>query len=107
MYVVGQEVLEKVLGELRITREKRRQIQMLSRQDLQRYLIRLYKLGYEDGINAVEGRLGTERDIRQKEDAEEEVKVDWDDVLKLIGEVRGIGKKLTEAIDKKLKEAMG
>lgn len=104
MYVVGQEILEKVLGELRITREKRRQIQALSRIDLQRYLVRLYKLGYEDGINAVEGRFATEHDALQKEDDEEEVKIEWDDVLKVIGEVRGIGPTLLNAIDAKLKE---
>lgn len=41
----------------------------------------------------------------QEASEEEEVKADWDDVLRIIGEVKGIGQKRLADIDKKMREA--
>lgn len=95
---VSDESVEKVLSELSITREKRRRIQTMNKDELQRYLTNLYKIGVEDGANACYRAV-------QKEQAEaESVEVDWEDVLNVISQVAGIAPSMVSAIDTKLRE---
>ena len=102
---VSEESFEEVAAGLIMTREKRREIQKMNRDDLQRYLIRLYKLGFEDGMDALQAMLE-----EKAEEAEgytvpfEEITLDWEDVLSVIARVRGIGPRLLQKIDEKLKE---
>lgn len=96
---VSDEVVNKVSEELIITRQKRREIQKLSTKDLTRYIVRIYRLGFEDGAESCE------KAMQEKACEDEEVKADWDDVLRIIGEVKGIGQKRLADIDKKMREA--
>lgn len=101
MGIISDDAEKQVISELIVGREKRRQIQNLSRQDLQRYLVRLYRLGFDAGADAVQKQL---EEKVQEDIYEEEVSVDWEDVLKVISEVRGVGPRILQAIDTKLKE---
>lgn len=97
---VTEEAVQRVLSEMVVNREKRRQIQKMTTEDLKRYLVRIYRMGFEDGADACE------QAARNEAEETEEVKVDWDDVLRVIGEVKGIGPKMLDAIDQKMKEAI-
>lgn len=102
---VSEDSFEEVAAGLIMTREKRREIQKMNRDDLQRYLIRLYKLDFEDGMDALQAMLE-----QKAEEAEEDtlpfeaVTLDWEDVLSVIAKVRGIGPRLLQKIDEKLRE---
>ena len=100
---VSEDAFKTAIDELKVTREKRRQIQSFSRQELATYLGRLYKKGFEDGANAVQDEVNEE--INSIKGDDEEVSVEWEDVLKVIGEVQGVSEKLLADIDSKLKEA--
>lgn len=106
---VTDETVEKVTSELVVNRQKKRAIQSMSTKELTRYLVHLYRQGFEAGAEAIEKAMQQEAESRHADPEAEydEVKADWDDVLRLIAEVKGVGPKLTEAIDRKLKEAMG
>ncbi len=98
---VTEEAVQRVLSEMVVNREKRRQIQKMTTEELKRYLVRIYRMGFDDGADACE------QAARKEAEETEEVKVDWGDVLKLIGEVKGIGPKMLDAIDQKMKEVIG
>lgn len=98
---VTEEAVQRVLSEMVVNREKRRQIQKMTTEELKQYLVRIYRMGFEDGADACE------QAARKEAEETEEVKVDWGDVLRVIGEVKGIGPKMLDAIDKKMKEAIG
>ncbi len=105
MGYVRPEDFDAVVAGLVITRERRREIQKMSRDELQLWVINLYKAAFEDGINQIERLF----EIRYEEaDAEalpfEEISVSWEDVLAVIAEVKGVGPKILANIDKKLKE---
>lgn len=104
---VSDAAVDQVMEELVINREKKRAIQGMTTPELTRYLVRLYRLGFEAGADAIEQAMKQEAAARHSgpEEEYEEIKADWDDVLRLISEVKGIGPKLTWAIDQKLKEA--
>lgn len=106
---VTEEAVENVIRELVVNRQKKRAIQSMSTKELTRYLVHLYRLGFEAGADAMDQAVRAEAAAKHSdpEGEYEEVKADWDDVLRLIAEVKGVGPKLTEAIDRKLKEAMG
>lgn len=107
-YVTDAAVI-KVLDELVITREKRRRIQGMNAKELGAYIVDIYRQGFEAGAEAIEKAMQQEAESRHADPEAEydEIKADWEDVLRIIGEVKGIGPKLTEAIDRKMKEAMG
>lgn len=98
---VSDSAVEKILAELTMSREKRRAIQTMSRDELQRYVVNVYRAGFEDGAEAVQKRL---EQARAFTDEEEEVTVEWADVLSAIAEIKGIGPKLLQEIDTKLRE---
>ena len=105
MGYVRPEDFDAAVAGLVITRERRREIQKKSRDELQFWVINLYKAAFEDGINEIEHLF----EIRYEEaDAEampfEEISVSWEDVLAVIAEVKGVGPKILAGIDKKLKE---
>lgn len=106
---VTDEAVERVLETLNINRGQRRAIQQMSIMELKKYLVTIYRRGFEDGADAMDQAVRMEAAAKHSEPEGEydEVKADWDDVLRLISEVKGIGKKLTEAIDQKMREAMG
>ena len=104
MSYVSDEAVQTVLDGLVINRIKRRAIQSMSREDLQRYVVHLYRQGFEDGAEAVQNKLSEKADVEPEDDTEE-ISVAWDDVLAVIGEVKGIGPKMLAAIDSKLREA--
>ena len=103
MYRVSPEAEELALKDLNVTREKRRRIQAMTKDELQRYLVHLYRGGFEDGVNTVQEKLAEEADIEPEDDVTE-IQVSWEDVLAVIGQVRGIGPKTLAEIDKALKE---
>ena len=98
---ISDECVEAVLKDLVVSREKRRRIQAMSRDELQRYLTNLYKIGVEDGAGACYRALKKEQ---AKAESVDEVAVDWDDVLNVIAQVQGVGANLVSAIDNKLRE---
>lgn len=106
---VSEDAVKSVTEELVVNREKKRAIQQMTTKELARYLVRLYRLGFEAGADAIDKAMRQEAEARHADPAAEyeEVKAEWSDVLRIISEVRGIGPKLTAAIDERLKEAMG
>ena len=104
---VSDYLVTAVLQDLKVNRAKRREIQSMSKEDLQHYLVNLYLAGFEDGAAAIEKRLKKKAEEKVKQEAEEaeEVSIGWEDVLEVISTVKGIGPKMLEAIDAKLKEA--
>lgn len=107
MSYVSDEAVVRVTQELVVNREKKRRIQQMTTKELTAYLVKVYRQGFEDGADAINQAMKTEAAARHADHnlEYEEVKADWDDVLRIISEVRGIGPKLTRAIDEKLKEA--
>ena len=102
---VSQEHFEAVAAGLIITREKRREIQRMSREELQHWVAVVYKIAFEDGADAVQQMLEQRYEEAEAEAMPfEEVIVGWEDVLTVIGKVKGIGPKLLAEIDRKLKE---
>ena len=99
---VSEEAVQNVTNELVINREKRRAIQQMTTKELTAYLVRIYRFGFEDGADACEHAAKMEA---EKALPFEDVQVDWEDVLQLIREVKGIGPKTVAKIDEKLKEA--
>ena len=109
MSYVTEEAVKNVLDELVITREKRRRIQGMNAKELGAYIVDIYRQGFESGAQAIEKAMQQEAESRNADPESEykEVKADWDDVLRIISEVKGVGPKLTAAIDQRMKEAMG
>ena len=105
MSYVSDAAVEAVLADLRVTREKRRAIQNMTKEQLQRYLVNLYRQGYEAGADAIREYL-EETHAQAEADTMpfEEIKLDWEDVLSVIATVKGIGPKMLAAIDRKLRE---
>lgn len=102
MSYVSDAAVEAIVSELRVTREKRRDIQHMTRDQLQRYLVHLYRAGFEAGADAIQKHLAA---LSHAEDeGVEEVTVGWEDVLNVIADVKGIGPKLLGEIDRKLRE---
>ncbi len=101
---VSDEAFEAVAAGVLVTRERRREIQRMTREQLQRYLCQLYRMAFEDGAEAVETTLREKYEPAQEVLPFEEVTVDWDDVMAVIAEVKGIGPQLLRRIDDKLKE---
>ena len=105
MSYVSDAAVEAIIEDLRVTREKRRSIQNMTREQLQRYLVYLYRQGFEAGADAIQKYLEEQREQAEAEAMPfEEVKLDWEDVLAVIAKVKGIGPKTLQAIDNKLKE---
>lgn len=93
---VSEEAVAKAIAELVISREQRRTIQKMNASEMMTYLVGVYRSGFEDGAEAM-----------YQQSQEDEVKADWEDVLSLIGEVKGVGAKLLRAIDEHVREKMG
>ncbi len=86
-----------------ISREKYRAIKSFGRQTLERYLMSVYRNGYRDGSSAA-GNAAAEI-VRTAAQADDEIhQVDWEDVLAVIGQVRGVTDDLLVDIDNKLRE---
>lgn len=100
---VSDDAFNAAIDELKVTREKRRQIQSFTQRELAVYIGRLYRMGFEDGANAVQQEVNEE--INSIKGDDEEISVEWEDVLKVIGSVQGVSEKLLIDIDRKLKEA--
>lgn len=90
-------------GGLNLSREKWRRLKSFSRDDFLRYIVEIYKEGFQAGCDAVTDRIKVEH-VESYDPETEEVQIDWQDILDLIGEVKGIGPKLKTAIDEKLRE---
>ena len=88
---------------LTLTREKWRRLKNASKEDMLRYILVVYKEGFQAGCDAVTDRIKAEH-VEAFDPDTEEVQIDWQDILDLIGEVKGIGPKLKTAIDEKLRE---
>lgn len=99
---VSDSAVEKIIAEMTMSREKRRAIQTMNREELQRYVVNIYRAGFEDGAEAIQKRLEMTRQAQAAE--EEEIAVEWSDVLEAIAEVKGIGPKMLQEIDAKLRE---
>lgn len=102
---VSDNTIEQLARELNVNWALRREIQGMSREELQRYLVNLYLVGFEDGAAAIQKHLNVIAERKQAKEADvEEVSIGWDEVLGVIADVKGIGPKLLEAIDSKLRE---
>ena len=104
---VSEEAFEAAVNGGLLTREKHRAIKQFSRQEMERYIASIYRDGYEDGCNAIYSAVQTEAaaKLSSPDDEYEEIKADWEDVLRLIGEVKGTTPELLREIDRKMKEA--
>ena len=73
---------------------------------MERYIASIYRSGFEDGASACEEALRKEASAKHTnpDDEYEEVKADWEDVLRIIGEVKGMTPKMLSDIDRRLKE---
>ena len=101
---VSDSAAEQVVKELKMSREKRRAIQSFSTEQLQRYVVDIYRQGFQAGCDAITNRIKAEH-VEAYDPETEEVQIDWEDILALISEVKGVGPKTLSAIDQKLKEA--
>lgn len=103
---VSEEAFEAAVNGGLLSREKHRAIKGFDRKQMERYIASIYRSGFEDGCNAIYDSVQAEAAAKHSnpEDEYEEVKADWDDVLRLIGEVRGMTPTLLKDIDTKLKE---
>lgn len=103
---VSEEAFEAAVNGGLLSREKHRAIKGFDRKQMERYIASIYRSGFEDGAEACENAIRQEAASKHSnpDDEYEEVKADWDDVLRLIGEVRGMTPKLLKDIDTKLKE---
>ena len=90
-------------GELNLSREKWRKLKNFSREDFLRYIVSIYRDGFQAGCDAITEKIKADR-VEAYDPETEEVQIDWQDILDLIGEVKGIGPKLKAAIDEKMKE---
>lgn len=88
---------------LSLPREKWRRLKNASREDFLRYIVMVYKEGFQAGCDAITDRIKADH-VESYDPDTEEVQIDWQDILDLIGEVKGIGPKLKTAIDEKLRE---
>lgn len=95
MGYVSDTDFENALKSIVITRDQRRTIQSMTKDDLQFYLANIYRSGFEDGAEAMHNKLSQQ---------EEEIRVDWEDVLSIIADIKGIDEKTVKTIDKKLRE---
>lgn len=94
---VSDEAEKAALAEGRLlTREKAREIKRMSVDEINRWAVGVYGAGFRNGLEAVQEAM--------EEEAAEEVSVEWEDVLEVIGRVKGIGPKMLAAIDEKLRE---
>lgn len=103
MGYVKPEDFDAVVAGLVITREKRRDLQKMSREELQRWVINLYKVAFEDGIKEIERRFEI-KFVEEDELPFAETTIYWEDVMATIAEVKGVGPKILAKIDKKVKE---
>jgi len=106
MLTVSDTAFEEAVNGGILSREKHRAIKGFDRKQMERYIASIYRSGFEDGCNAIYNSVQTEAAAKHSnpEDEFEEVKADWDDVLRLIGEVKGATPELLRDIDKKLRE---
>ena len=107
---ISDESFERVLadGSL-INREKHRAIRQFDRKQMERYIASIYRSGSEDGITAVQEAMKTEAAAKHSDpDLEyDEVQVGWEDVMRLIAEVKGTTPELLKAIDERLRGEFG
>ena len=89
-----------------LSRERHRAVKKFDRKQMERYIASIYRSGFEDGAEACEKAIRGEAAAKHAnpDDEYEEVKADWEDVLRVIGEVKGMTPKLLEDIDTRLKE---
>ena len=103
--VVCEEAVTNALnsGVLNISREKWRKIKSFTREEFLRYIVSVYRDGFQDGMDAVTGKIKADH-VEAYDLDTEEVQIDWEDILRLIGEVEGVTPEILAKIDKKLKE---
>lgn len=90
-------------GVLNITRDKWRKLKNFSREEFLRYIVSIYRDGFQAGCDAVTNKI--KADYVESYDPEtEEVQVNWEDILALIAEVKGVSPEILSEIDKKMKE---
>lgn len=112
-YRVSDEAFEDAISGGVMSRDTYRRLKQADRKGIERYIASVYRSGFEDGYNEACNSVGEQIKAEaaakfSNPDAEyEEVKADWEDVLRIIAEVKGMTPKLTAAIDEKLREVMG
>lgn len=103
--MVSDEAVENALnsGVLNITRDKWRKLKNYTRDEFLRYIVSIYRDGFQAGCDAITNKI--KADYVESYDPEtEEVQVNWEDILALIAEVKGVSPELLSAIDSKMKE---
>ncbi|MCQ2602362.1 MAG: hypothetical protein MJ193_00400 [Clostridia bacterium] len=90
-------------GNFATTRDKYREIKSYSHKDMDKFLAQVCINGYLDGVKAAEEALT----IEAKKSSENEVQMDFSDVLSVIGKVKGIGQKRLDEIEKACMKAFG
>lgn len=103
--IVCDEAVENALstGILNISREKWKRIKSFTREEFLRYIVSIYRDGFQDGMDTVTEKIKADH-VEAYDPDTEEVQIDWEDILKLIGEVEGVTPEILAKIDKKLKE---
>lgn len=87
-----------------LTREAARKVKRMTTDELNVWAVHIYGEGFRSGCDAVQDALEEQADVETEDDVTE-VSVGWEDVLEVIGKVRGIGPKTLAAIDQRLREA--
>lgn len=86
-----------------LTREQYRAVKGYNKRQLELWAATLYRNGIDDMAKAMAEKA--EEKAKEQAEAEEEVKADWEDVLKLIAEVEGVTAEMVQGIDRKLRAA--
>lgn len=85
-----------------MTRQRAREIKRLNVDQLNAWAVHIYGEGFRHGCDAVQDALEEQTDVEAEDDVTE-VSVGWEEVLEVIGKVKGIGPKTLAAIDEKLR----
>ena len=89
---------EATKGQL-LSREQYRRIKSMSRRELEIMIANVYRNGFDDCAEAMQ-KKGEEA---AEAEETEEVKRDWEDVLRMIAEVRGMTPEMLTEIDERMR----
>lgn len=83
-----------------LTRDQYRKIKGYNRRELELYIASVYRSGFDGCAEAMQKKVEAEA---QTEEETEEVKRDWEDVLRMIAEVRGMTPEMLTEIDERMR----
>ena len=82
-----------------LTREQVRSIKKMDASSMNHWAITVYRQGFEDGCESVSEKLKKRLKETEPCPGEEEVQIEWEDILSEISKVKGVGPKMLNAIN--------